>query len=1279
MNSAPVSLSPAARLLLELLAVSGLSLAQPAWANGLRGYSRSLSVRLPSDSLESLVQEVEQQGLATCISGHLTVVPAAAADVLLRVRLEKRVGMVTNALFEEVFPFLTNAFDKASVNFRTGLLFGTARFFGTGSNSKELASIARGWRRPESFQYVDARWQGPLLEKSLEWAIDQSEEAAGAVAFLERQSSISNELLLYLGVYWLMRGNAEQTQRLARAAVRIPSLPGLIAFSTGQFETALQFFTQAAQRTESAVLFLPLARICSVLCWLGCARPDRAEQACGKNLSGVDPWLRWLCDQRLGKARFARPTPKSTMPVCEWLAAAVASLTLNDTALQKGLLEAGQSILRQAQQSGFLWVAQQATLLLQRFADPHHPCPPWDYVKPQSNWKLRLDQLLSLAGQPQALPQERLAWSVTHHEKGGWEVTPRLQTLAKKGGWTRGKAVELYRQPPPCADIFDIKVFRMTHSRAATTAEIFHTLVGHPRVFHEESGHTLEVVECRPQFQVHKIEDSLRIRIFPPSVDSQGFVLQLDGQSQLNVYQYDERLRQFSDILGEGLEIPESERDTVQALLDQLPEQLSIASDLAPLAGQETEADSSLILRVRPLKDGLELHLLVRPLGSDGPEYPPTQGGERLLTTRHGQRIQAVRPLDKERQLWQSFVEACPALAPEQTHWVLADLPSSLEVLEQVGRLPASAVTVEWPEGQSLKIRQRASSGDLRLAAESSGDWFQLKGHLQLSSTEQWNLEQLLDQLRNSSGRFIALGSGEFLALTEDLRKRLQDLSQLVEPKGKSLRLHPLAAGLLEQVATVDGDGPFKDRLLRSSESQNLRVEVPSDFQAELRSYQREGFQWVAQRAHWGVGACLADDMGLGKTLQALALLLLRAPQGPQLVVAPTSVCGNWLEEARRFAPALRIHWLAEGDRQKPVREANAYDVVLVSYGLLMREMESLSARHWTTLVLDEAQAIKNHATQRFQAVLKLVSDFRLITTGTPVENRLEELWSLFRFLNPGLLGSLDSFRRRYIQPMETGDEARRAQLKMLVHPFMLRRTKSQVLHELPPRTDVQLEVELTPYEALRTRALEKLSGGDVEAVAVLAELTRLRRACCHPYLVDKKRKSRDGSKLAVVRELLEELRQGGHKALLFSQFVDHLALLRAELDEQKIAYQYLDGSTPAQERSRRVKAFQAGEGDVFLISLRAGGFGLNLTAADYVIHMDPWWNPAVEDQASDRAHRIGQQRPVTVYRLVAKDTVEEKILTLHQQKRELVDGLLEGSDQGVRLSASELLKLMSE
>jgi len=492
----------------------------------------------------------------------------------------------------------------------------------------------------------------------------------------------------------------------------------------------------------------------------------------------------------------------------------------------------------------------------------------------------------------------------------------------------------------------------------------------------------------------------------------------------------------------------------------------------------------------------------------------------------------------------------------------------------------------------------------------------------------------------------------------------------------------------LDTAGAFKFDKNWKQHLARLQEVDTLEPQVPATLDAELRDYQLTGFRWLARLAHWGVGACLADEMGLGKTVQTLALLLARAPQGPALVVAPTSVCLNWVSEITRFAPTLKVMVFGAGDRSRMLADLQPLDLVVASYGLVQQEAELFSSVQWHTIVLDEAQAIKNALTKRSQAVMALKGDFRMAVTGTPLENHLGELWNLFRFINPGLLGSQEKFNERFANPIEKQQDAgARARLRRLIQPFILRRTKLQVLSELPSRTEIVRQVDLSSeevalYEALRRSALEKLAEVDAptskKSLQILAEIMKLRRACCNPQLVAPEL-GLASSKLAAFGELLDELLENRHKALVFSQFVDHLSLIRAYLDQRGIAYQYLDGATPMQERKKRVDAFQAGEGDVFLISLKAGGTGLNLTAADYVIHMDPWWNPAVEDQASDRAHRMGQQRPVTIYRLVARHTIEESIVDLHKHKRALADSLLEGSDVAGKMSVNDMLNLLQQ
>ncbi len=468
---------------------------------------------------------------------------------------------------------------------------------------------------------------------------------------------------------------------------------------------------------------------------------------------------------------------------------------------------------------------------------------------------------------------------------------------------------------------------------------------------------------------------------------------------------------------------------------------------------------------------------------------------------------------------------------------------------------------------------------------------------------------------------------------------------------------------------------------------------LPSGLRATLRPYQVEGFRWLSSLSELGLGACLADDMGLGKTIQILALLLSRVAEahGPTLVVAPTSVCGNWIAEITRFAPALEAIEYVGKERALQLASlsggAGSASVVVCSYTLLQQDQSELCALSWGTVVLDEAQFIKNPLSLRAKAAYSLSAKQRIAATGTPVENHLGDVWGIFRFLNPGLLGDWQHFKRTFLMPTlrDAGRESTEL-LHKLLRPFLLRRLKRDVLSDLPPLTEVQHDVHLSEDESLRYALLRKqisqklytVHGKRNNKLEVLAEIMRLRRFCCHPVLVFPDA-PRECSKIDAFLDLVEELRENQHRALVFSQFVDFLALVREHLDERQIRYEYLDGSTPAAQRQARVAAFQEGDAPLFLISLKAGGFGLNLTAADYVIHLDPWWNPAVEAQATDRAHRIGQERPVTVYRLITKGSIEDSIVNMHASKRELAGALLDDGDAVAGISADELVELLTE
>lgn len=383
-----------------------------------------------------------------------------------------------------------------------------------------------------------------------------------------------------------------------------------------------------------------------------------------------------------------------------------------------------------------------------------------------------------------------------------------------------------------------------------------------------------------------------------------------------------------------------------------------------------------------------------------------------------------------------------------------------------------------------------------------------------------------------------------------------------------------------------------------------------------------------------------------------------------------------------RFAPGLRFADFNSGNREEILKNLKDYDVILCTYGVLNTEIEALCKVEWNLAVLDEAHAIKNKATQTSHSVMKINAQGRILLSGTPIQNDLSEIWNLFEFANPGYLGSYQQFGDRFILPIEKKkDKEKQHLLKQLISPFILRRTKAEVLDELPEKTELIVPVELSEeemaiYENIRTRTLSGLQSEKINPIEALMALTKLRQAACSPELIDK-HLTIPSSKIRVFLELVSELKENKHRALVFSQFTSFLALVRQALDKAGIEYLYLDGSVPAAQRKKLVETFQNGDMPLFLISLKAGGTGLNLTAADYVIHLDPWWNPAVEDQASDRAYRIGQKRPVTIYKLISEKTVEQKILELHKTKKNLADALLEGSDVAKKLSKEEILELL--
>ncbi|MEO8179152.1 MAG: SNF2-related protein [Deltaproteobacteria bacterium] len=610
---------------------------------------------------------------------------------------------------------------------------------------------------------------------------------------------------------------------------------------------------------------------------------------------------------------------------------------------------------------------------------------------------------------------------------------------------------------------------------------------------------------------------------------------------------------------------------------------------------------------------------------------------------------------------------------------------------EGIGSLPESWDLYVPEELVGVQVRSKPIQMQARVS--SGVDWLnvQITWESDGVSIDRKAIEQCLREGK----KFVRLSDDSYAPLdAERVEALVAREIDLIASEGKNGKLPLSQAGrvqeLLNQLPDAKLSAGAKQFFKKLSSIEEIKaVKKPRALRATLRPYQEQGLSWLKFIHDLGTGGILADDMGLGKTVQAIALLLLIKQEQKDLrvlIVAPTSVVSNWMREIERFGKTLTTalwHGAGRKEQQKDLISAN---VIITSYALLRRDIDLLTKLQLDYVILDEAQAIKNPHSATAQAAKELMPSHRLALTGTPIENRLTEIWSIFDFVSPGILPPLAKFDERFSRPIDQGDSKAAARLKAIIHPFILRRTKMEVAKDLPAKIESDKVIDLGPEQrGIYTQVLREVRAqvlGELDRVGVaksqlhiLAGLTKLRQAACDPRLLGLPREfsHEDSAKVMAFRELVEEAEAGGHRVLVFSQFVSMLKILKSALDEDRIRYEYLDGST--QDRMERIDRFQNDPTiPVFLISLKAGGSGLNLTAADTVIHFDPWWNPAVEDQASDRAHRIGQKKVVTVYRLVAAGTIEEKILELKEKKKELVSAVLtEDSGGAKKLSRTDL------
>jgi superfamily II DNA or RNA helicase len=924
----------------------------------------------------------------------------------------------------------------------------------------------------------------------------------------------------------------------------------------------------------------------------------------------------------------------------------------------------------------------------------------------------------------------RIVWRIDDQ----LDVAPYLQTrlglgaMAERGaGWGRGRRLgweEFISMPELWASQADhlaaarVKPVRLggRDDFAVDVFGLLEDLEGHPLVFWadgEEGERALDIVcgkvglAVRPQGEGIVVASHINAAVPERQwiFAGKGYVTRAEAPRRLYFARANRATTDFLTRLERSSKpVPMEKKERLLGYLVRLEQRLAVAVADSLVDPASHPASDQLHVRLTPMQpSGLKVELLCRP-SPTGSYFPVGIGPETVLDVTDPERPRNVeRSFEREIDAARDCAEALGLDRMPCLHghlWLLRSDDAALDLVSALATYAEQrAVIVEWP-----KYAQKAYEAAPPLEAQSfhltvgeGRDWFDVKGVVDVGG-QLVELSELIQAIKRKL-RYVQLKDGRWARVTKLFEERLAKLAGLLDQDGDKLRL-PVAS-----IAALDAWDPAQEQVEIKAASdawwrayrhfkhaRTASVALPDGFGATLRPYQQTGFEWLARLAAWGMGGILADDMGLGKTVQTLAVLQRLAGNGPSLVIAPTSVGPNWAKEARRFAPGLRPILYRETDRGSIVAQLGPGDLLIASYGLVQRDIEQLHAVHWNALVLDEAQAVKNSQTKTSQCVRRLAADWRLALTGTPIENNLGELWSIFRVVSPGMLGGWEAFKKSFAIPIERLRlEGARQALASRLEPFVLRRLKEDYLPELPAKTEIDVAVELSEeerrlYDAVRLSSLQSLDekkkkaeakGEEVDQrLAVLAALTKLRQIACHAQLFDPDWKE-GSAKLSAFVDTCRALKANGHRALVFSQFTSHLRLLGDALAAMGARYLYLDGSVTAKRRGELVDAFQGGDGDFFLISVKAGGTGLTLTAADYVLHMDPWWNPAVEDQATDRAHRMGQTKPLTVYRFVAARTVEEKILELHATKRELVERLLAGGPTAEALSEQELIGLL--
>lgn len=705
--------------------------------------------------------------------------------------------------------------------------------------------------------------------------------------------------------------------------------------------------------------------------------------------------------------------------------------------------------------------------------------------------------------------------------------------------------------------------------------------------------------------------------------------------------------------------------------------------ELSTITGQRIyleEMDEQLVVSLSIIYDGVEVSFN-QP--TDQFLYYDKKNNQIIRVTRDRVGEEKIRDMITESHILEDTPGLFYANWESALEWLFDGLPELLKNnFEVLG------------EESLVHFKVRRNKPTVSMSVSSEIDWFDLDLDIDFDGIG-LTLAELKKALKMAK-KYVRLKDGTVARLPEKLIQKFQYLIEFGEAKDNQIRFRdhhlPFVDSLLNEADNKQLDALSEEKLERLDQFQKIEeIPIPQNFVGQLRDYQNAGYNWLHFLKQFSFGGCLADDMGLGKTIQTLAFLISEINSGntPNLIIAPTSVLFNWQREIEKFTPEIEyiIHYGSK--RSRDFRKLRKKQLILTTYGHLRRDISFLQNIDFHYTILDESQNIKNPQSETAQAARNLQTHFRLTLTGTPVENNTMELWSQFAFLNPGLLGGQNFFKESFMRPIEKNQDVQAAStLKKLIFPFLLRRTKEEVVKELPPKiesvtfspmSEDQQKMYNKVRETYRNTIMDEIQSKGVGKAKfrVLEGLTKLRQVSCHPALISTEEFHESG-KFEALKLMIDEIISEKHKVLVFSQFVKMLAIMRDYLDEQAIDYSYLDGST--RDREKAVSDFQSNEDiRIFLISLKAGGVGLNLTAADYVIHYDPWWNPAVEMQATDRAHRIGQDKNVFVYKLISKDSVEEKILQLQQQKKQLVNQLISTEGDFFKtLSRDDIINLFS-